>query len=466
MAERRIAAIFAADVSGYSRLMAASEEGTLARLKDFRRIIDKEIAQHRGRFVGSAGDSVLAEFASAVTAVECAVAIQRQLGVRNTDLPEHQRMEFRIGINLGDVIVDGKQIYGDGVNIAARLESLAEPGGIAISGSIHEHVAHKLEGVTFEARGRQRIKNIPEPVVVYNVDLQGRPQGWLAGMPRRTRYTAISAAALVPLAIIAGAALWLYPRLSEPSVAVSFDATSVETMRDCPDCPDLVVVPAGSFTMGSHAGEDGHQPSEGPMRVVLISSFAIGRYEVTFGQWDACVAEDACSQVPNDRGWGRSTRPVIYVSWQDIQDFLAWLSRKAGASYRLPSEAEWEYAARAGTTTRFWWGDEVGDNQSNCVDCPGADPRRTVPVGSFAPNPFGLYDVHGNVAEWTADCWNGSYAGAPADGSPWLVGECDNRVVRGGAWGLSSYELRSAYRAGDPADLRSGRRGFRVARDL
>jgi formylglycine-generating enzyme required for sulfatase activity/class 3 adenylate cyclase len=448
--QRRIAAIFAADVSGYSRLMAASEEATLARLKDYRRIIDGLIAKYRGRFVGSAGDSVLAEFASPVAAVECAVSIQRELGSRNAGLAEHQRMDFRIGINLGDVIVDGRQIYGDGVNIAARLEALAEPGGIAISGNVYEHTAHKIEGISFRARGAQHMKNIPRPVRVYGVDLEGEAGGWLAGLTTQRRHAAMAAFLLVPLVALVWLGAWFYQRSQPEAQSIAVDPASIKTIRDCADCPELVAVPSGTFKMGSAADEEDHQPSEGPTHLVSVTPFAIGRYEVTFGQWDACVAEQACKQSPNDRGWGRGTRPVIYVSWQDTKDFLKWLSSKTGKMYRLPSEAEWEYAARAGSATRFWWGDEVGEDRTNCMDCPGADASRTMPVGSFEGNPFGLYDVHGNVAEWTADCWNGSYAGAPSNGDPWLVGECARRVIRGGAWGLRSVEMRSAYRTGDP----------------
>jgi formylglycine-generating enzyme required for sulfatase activity len=157
---------------------------------------------------------------------------------------------------------------------------------------------------------------------------------------------------------------------------------------------------------------------------------------------------------------------VIYVSWDDTQEYLAWLSRRTRHTYRLPTEAEWEFAARGHADSAYWWGDEIGRGLANCVGCGNGDGAKTVPVGSYLPNQFGLYDVHGNVWEWTADCWNGSYAGAPTDGSAWTLGECAKRVVRGGAWGLPPTELRSARRGGDPSGLRSGKRGLRVARDL
>src|SRR6266852_927575 len=170
--KRKLAAIFAADVKGYSRLMGEDEVATLHTLTAYRQITDALIQQHRGRVVGSAGDSVLAEFASVVDAVQCAVEIQRTLKARNTELPEHRRMEFRIGINLGDVMVEGEQIYGDGVNIAARLEALAEAGGICISGSVYEQVKNKL-ALQYEDQGEQQVKNIAEPVRVWRVVLDG-----------------------------------------------------------------------------------------------------------------------------------------------------------------------------------------------------------------------------------------------------------------------------------------------------
>src|SRR5262245_4219724 len=169
--ERKLTAILSADVKGYSRLMGADEEGTLRTLNTYRKLIDTLIVQHRGRVVGSAGDSVLAEFASVVDAVQCAVVIQATLKAENMSLPPERRMEFRIGINLGDVMVDGEQIYGDGVNIAARLESLADPGGLCISGTVHEHIKNKL-ALNYEDLGEQQVKNITEPVRVWRVVLE------------------------------------------------------------------------------------------------------------------------------------------------------------------------------------------------------------------------------------------------------------------------------------------------------
>jgi adenylate cyclase len=166
--ERKLAAIFSADVKGYSRLMGEDEEATIRTLTAYREVMASLIQQHRGRVVDSPGDNLLAEFASVVDAVRCAVAIQQELRARNTELPDHRKMEFRIGINLGDVVVEGERLYGDGVNIAARLESLAEPGGICISGTVYEHVENKL-ALTYEYLGEQAVKNIAKPVRVWRI---------------------------------------------------------------------------------------------------------------------------------------------------------------------------------------------------------------------------------------------------------------------------------------------------------
>jgi len=263
--------------------------------------------------------------------------------------------------------------------------------------------------------------------------------------------------------VLAGAWHAFIPR----AIAPSGEVLPLRIFRDCPECPELVEIPPGAYERGSRPGEAGHLDSEGPAtRVTIKRSFAIGRYPVTFGAWDRCVREGACKHKPNDRGWGRGTGPVFYVSWNDTKDYLAWLNARTGKTYRLPSEAEWEYAARAGASTAYPWGDSVGVKMANCKGCSEQSSDRTTPVGSFPPNRFNLFDMHGNVWQWVADCWNASYAGAPADGSPWLSGECEKAVVRGGAWGLTPQDVRSARREGDGKDLRSGRRGFRIARDL
>ena len=242
-----------------------------------------------------------------------------------------------------------------------------------------------------------------------------------------------------------------------------------ETFRDCPECPEMVVVPAGSFTMGSPPSEEDRFDNEGPVRrVTFAEPFAVGVYEVTFAEWDACVSGGGCGGYrPDDEGWGRGNRPVINVSWKDARAYVAWLSEKTGEEYRLLSESEWEYAARAGTTTRYSWGDRVGSNRANCGrNYCGDSWEYTAPVGSFAANEWGLRDMHGNVGEWVEDCWNGSYAGAPSDGRAWVSGECGSRVLRGGAWYNYPWLLRSARRVGFDSGYRSNYLGVRVARTL
>ena len=244
---------------------------------------------------------------------------------------------------------------------------------------------------------------------------------------------------------------------------------SGKKFRDCPECPELVVVPEGTYMMGSPSSEAGRYGDEGPVhRVTIARPFAVGVYEVTFAEWDACVSDGGCGGYrPSDRGWGRGSRPVINVSWADTQGYVRWLSRKTGKGYRLLSESEWEYAARAGTGTRYWWGDGIGRSRANCNGCGSRwDRRQTAPVGSFPANAFGLHDVHGNVREWLEDCWNASYNGAPAEGSAWMSGHCSKRVLRGGSWDINPRNLRSAIRNSYTTGLRYVSIGFRVARTL
>ena len=239
-----------------------------------------------------------------------------------------------------------------------------------------------------------------------------------------------------------------------------------ETFRDCADCPEMVVIPAGSFLMGSPEGQ-GSYDERAQHDVTIAKPFALGKYEVTFAEWDACVDAGGCDREPDDEGWGRGARPVINVSWEDAQQYVAWLSGETGETYRLPSEAEWEYAARAGTTTPYFWGDEIGQNRANCHGCGSEwDSRQTAPVGSFAPNDFGLNDMSGNVWEWVEDSWHDSYDGAPPDGSAWVVGNESARVLRGGSWVSEPGILRSANRDWFEPDLRLNYLGFRVARTL
>ena len=234
--------------------------------------------------------------------------------------------------------------------------------------------------------------------------------------------------------------------------------------RDCEGCPEMVVVAAGTYMMGSPETA-GEMPIH---RVTIGEPFAVGKYEVTFAEWDACVADGGCyGHRPDDEGWGRGNRPVMNVDWNQAQTYAMWLSEKTGKVYRLLSEAEWEYVARAGSETAYSWGNEIGRNRANCGGCGSRwDGKQTAPVGSFAANAFGLHDVHGNVWEWVQDCWNDSYAGAPADGSAWEQGDCNARGARGGSWYIFPWYLRSASRAGTLFVDRNRYVGFRVARSL
>lgn len=278
--------------------------------------------------------------------------------------------------------------------------------------------------------------------------------------------------------------------------------------RDCPECPEMVVIPAGSFVMGSPETETGRDKDETPQHNVAIGySFAVGRYEVTRAQYAQFLREAGHAPAPgncwywdgdegkakNDdpsRSWTNpgfpqeDSHPAVCVSWEDAKAYVAWLSRKTGKNYRLLTEAEWEYSARAGSSAARPWGEDrnqaciyanVGDLARTRIVPPGKGRRwaqfhdcddrygYTAPVGSYTVNRFGLYDMIGNVWEWTEDCWNESYAGAPADGSAWRTGDCARRVARGGSWYVDPRYARSANRAWDSAGGRVGI-GFRLAR--
>jgi len=247
------------------------------------------------------------------------------------------------------------------------------------------------------------------------------------------------------------------------------------TFRECDKCPEMVVVPAGSFTMGSSDNEMDRAKYEGPRhRVTFGRPFAAGKFAVTFEEWDACVMDGGCNGYnPTDESWGRGRRPVINVSWNDANAYVAWLSTKTGKSYRLLSEAEREYVTRAGTTTAFWWGAAISPRQANYNGSyiygnggTGEYRQRTLPVDLFQSNRWGFHQVHGNVWEWTQDCWHENYVEAPTDGSPWESGACTYRVVRGGSWVTYPGDLRAANRGRFTPDFRRSFQGFRLGRTL
>ena len=295
------------------------------------------------------------------------------------------------------------------------------------------------------------------------------------------------------------------------AIAVTQTLAPGTVFRDCPDCPEMVVVPAGSFVMGSPESEVSRDKDEGPQHAVTIArSFAVGRHEVTRGQFTSFVTESGyqsqggnCWYWDGEEGKGKDDdpnkswrepgfpqndrHPVVCVSWNDAKAYAEWLTKKTGNRYRLLSEAEWEYAARAGTSTARPWGDEaseacqyanVGDLTRNRVVSPGANKQwllfhdcddgsaYTAHVGSYRRNAFGLYDMIGNVWEWTEDCYNDSYSGAPTDGAAWLSGDCARRVDRGASWHLNIRVARSAKRHGAAVGNRYGIVGFRLAKTL
>ena len=266
-----------------------------------------------------------------------------------------------------------------------------------------------------------------------------------------------------------------------------------DAFKDCAECPEMVVVSAGTFTMGSPPSEHQRADDEGPQHQVTIAKpFAVGKHEVTKGQYGAFVSdtghgdEEGCyiwveSKWKKDAlgGWNNSgyeqtdEHPVVCVNWNDAQAYVSWLSEKTGETYRLLNEAEWEYSARAGTTTPFSFGQDITTSQANfdgnspyTGEADGIFREKTAAIGSFPSNAFGLHDFHGNVTEWVADCWNDSYDDAPSDGSARMTGECNRQVLRGGSWQARPMHIRSADRVRFNTGSRNGYIGFRVARKI
>ncbi len=264
------------------------------------------------------------------------------------------------------------------------------------------------------------------------------------------------------------------PEDTDPSTDESIDRIAAgDYFKDCETCPDMAALAAGGFSMGSPTDEPARHVAEGPLiGIVLSKGFALGATEVTFAQWLACVDDGGCKgHAPYDHGWGRGDRPVVDVSFEDAQAYADWLSAKTGHRYRLPSEAEWEYAARAGAAAAFSFGGTISTAQANFNGdhaygvSGGINRVRTTPVASFAPNAFGIFDMHGNLWEWTADCWSDSHGGLPSDGTA-RGGNCGMRVLKGGAWNTGGWRLRSAHRIAKDQTAREYDNGFRVARDM
>jgi formylglycine-generating enzyme required for sulfatase activity/class 3 adenylate cyclase len=528
---RRLTVVLAADIAGYSRLMHADERGTHARVRGLmREVVLPSVAEHRGQVNKTSGDGFLASFESPVEAVRCAIVIQQSMVGRNLELPRPQLIQYRIGVNLGDVFVESGDIYGEGVNIAARLEQLAEPGSVYISGAVYEQVKNKLV-CSYKNLGDRKVKNITEPVTIYHV-LPDR-----AALKRATRWPK---AMLALTALIIGSGVggaWYAWQLARKSVSADmpFPAAPTKTHstaetvpavtspppptraanpgatspavttppQPAPNAtalsqpappgdaskegkvamtmvpllppsakpaappapsspvarqPDMVFLPGGRFRMGSR-----ENPSEEPAHFVQIRPFWISKYPVTVSEWHACVAGAGCKDI-SDSPPG-SDQPMANVSWRDAVAYVTWLARTTGLPYRLPSEAEWEYGARAGSTTRYWWGNEVGVGHANCHGC-GSFQESAGPlkVGGLAPNQFGLFDMGGGVSEWVADCWHDNYVGAPTNGAAWECQSGGDHVLRGGSWMSTPSIVRVADREHYETDVRYPGNGFRVAR--
>jgi formylglycine-generating enzyme required for sulfatase activity len=253
----------------------------------------------------------------------------------------------------------------------------------------------------------------------------------------------------------------ILPPVATAPAATRPTATDEHNFRDCDTCITMVRIPAGTLMMGQGAKD----PSALPIHKVTLRAFALSQNPVTVGEWNACRTDGGCGPPPR-MAVAQDDTPLHNVSWDDTQTYITWLSRRSGHAYRLPSEAEWEYAARAGTTTRYWWGDHPGAALANCMGCGGTqDPRAPLPAGSYQPNPFGLYDMLGGVAQWVQDCWFPNYSNAPGDGSARQSPSCSKRVLRGGSFRAGPDDMTPTSRGNYDAPVRYLANGFRVARD-
>jgi formylglycine-generating enzyme required for sulfatase activity/class 3 adenylate cyclase len=492
---RRLAAIIVGDIASYSRLMQADEEGTHVRVKRIERdLIQPSIVEHHGSLVKTTGDGFIAIFDSPVEAVRCSIVIQQNLIGRNASLPKDTRIEYRIGVNLGDVIVEPDDVYGDGVNIATRIEGIAEPGQVFISGAIYEQIKHKVV-CGYESLGDRKVKNITDPVRVYKV----LPDADAVGRTRGRRENALIFLLGITQSVMAAGVLWYLlaqtpGRVSEQATVTAASPTSSpsaslaaspspqpppreaasQTPQPSPSSalsspspapastqpavpirePEMVAIRGGGFAMGSN-----DDPTERPVHQVTVKPFSIGKYPVTVLEWNECAAAKACGFT----AIGKDDAPVSNVSWTDAQQYAAYLAQTTKKTYRLPSEAEWEYAARGGTQTKYWWGDKMQPGMAGCKDCGDLAAEQPAKIGSFRPNPFGLHDMGGGVDQWVEDCWHKTYQGAPGDGSAWSSGDCSAHVLRSGSWKNDSRYVRPSNRDGYDTNVRYPTHGFRVA---
>jgi formylglycine-generating enzyme required for sulfatase activity len=467
----RLASIVAIDIVGFSTMSERDQRNAARKVENLRARIVSVADSSGGRLFNTAGDGFMLEFGSAGSALN---AIQLILDKRGKGEPP-----IRVGAHVGDVVVTATDdLLGHGVNVAARLQELAEPGTALVSAEFRS-MARTSPTAAFQSKGQKPLDNIDQRVQTFEI-LSKRQK--FARASRRFGAMTVAAAALIALAYFSPTLLRFAQSLSGQNApaAAATPATPAddnfrpaaspipagpapgETFNDCENCPEMVVMPSGLFVMGSPTTEVGRGRDEGPQREVSISPFALAKYEVTFQQWDACLAGGGCNGYsPPDRGWGRGNRPVTGVSWDDAQAYLDWLNARAGGlRYRLATEAEWEYAARAGQTEAYATGARVTQTQATFRA------RETTPVGAHEANAFGLFDVHGNVGEWVDDCYAPNYELAPINGGAVQADECGRRVYRGGGYADQAPVLRAAARkAGAPA-LRQPGIGFRVARAL
>ncbi|GAM97662.1 serine/threonine kinase [alpha proteobacterium U9-1i] len=469
----RLASIVSIDIVGFSTMSERNQRSAAQKVESLRVRIERTAGQHGGRLFNTAGDGFMLEFGSAGAALG---AIQDIL-----DKPARGEPKLRVGAHVGDVIVtNNEDLLGHGVNVAARLQELAEPGAALVSQEFRS-MARNSPTAAFQARGKQPLDNIDQRVQTF--EILSRRQKMARFMRRLGSWVVI--ALILGALVYFGPTLWrlaqpligseeaVAPAAAEQTVAPPdvLEATSGAPARaaagsvftDCANCPEMVVLPGGLFVMGSPATERGRAADEGPTREVSIAPLAVSRTEITFAQWDTCLAGGGCNSFsPPDRGWGRGAQPVLGLSWEDAQAYLDWLNTQSGGlRYRLLSEAEWEYAARAGSRDAYAFGPNVSAQQVTFRV------RAPTPVGIHAANAFGLQDMHGNVAEWVEDCYVANYSVAPIDGAAVApTGNCARRVLRGGHFADQVAAVRSAARRSERPAARAPNAGFRVARTI
>ena len=468
----KFAVILHADIAGSTRMVQIDEHLVHDRIQDTFCRFAKTISKYSGRVLESRGDAILAEFERPSEAVTATLAFQANQSDYLSTLDGDLKPEVRVGIAMGEVVIADNTVTGAGIVLAQRVEQLANPGGLCITSAIHEALSKRFP-FEFDDLGEKNLKGFDHLVRVYRVSLssgstipapdQIRPTNRLR-TPRRVVATVTTLALL----IAAGLALWVKPwQASEQPVSADRITPSLEDgFQDCPQCPFMLVVPSGSFFMGYDKGD----PDEKPVHEVkIIFDLAVSKFEITFEEWDYCVSDGGCNNyLPKDKGWGRGKHPVIFVSWLDAQSYVMWLRDKTGKNYRFLTEAEWEYAARGGSTTLYPWGVTYDGSKANY----GNLKKMTLPVGSYDPNGYGLYDVVGNVWEWVVDCYDkNSYSTHNSYPAAFLeTSETCSRVVRGGSWNVDlsdGYDLlRTSIRWRGKSNGRYHHFGIRVARDM